>query len=101
MYAIRSYYAFATGPLQIFTSSERLKFMRNTLFPNAATQSLAHENGDSSSLTMAYLEIGDALHDGGVAAGRRVYLPWGASMDFDAMSNLNANGETILSYNFV
>jgi hypothetical protein len=52
------------------------------------------DDDDEKYPVLAVLDTGDALEDGGTAAGRRVVLPFGGST-FN-VSSLNANGRTLM-----
>jgi len=88
--------AFPIGNLQIFTEQQDLNNLEGTIAAAAVANTLGTHPGEPDMITLTYLEIGDALYDTGVAAGRRVLLPWGAKMGGSAISTLTPSGETLM-----
>ena len=82
---------FGVGSLTILKARSALHTATGTL--GGGAQVLA-ERPSSSQAALVVIEAGDALFGGGVAAGRRVHLPWGNN-DFD-IHRLSAHGETLL-----
>ena len=83
--------SFLTGVLVICNSAEPLHTATGTL---GASASAIAEQPASSGACLVVIEAGGILYGGGVAAGRRVHLPWGND-SFD-INELNANGQTIM-----
>jgi hypothetical protein len=85
---------FAIGWLTVFASSQAT-FSLNGPFP-AAFQPLATTltGGVNMNPSLMVLNNGDALYGGGMAAGRRVQLPWGA--DAFNLDELNVDGRKLL-----
>jgi len=80
---------FTTGPLPISSGAQSMVALSGTLAPGL--QIWADYSGAQ---TLATLEQGASLYSGGSAAGRRVFLPWGASnFDFDKSSSPSATGD--------
>jgi len=88
--------SFATGNLPIFTTTQALNNLEGTIAPAATANTLGTHPSEPDRITLTYMEIGDALYDTGVAAGRRVLLPWGAKMGATAISTLTPDGETLM-----
>jgi hypothetical protein len=84
---------FAIGSLSITNPAQPLHTLAGTIAPGA--QFLA-EQPSSANGTLVVIEAGDALATppGGVAAGRRVYLPWGGSAF--TINSLTAGGELLM-----
>ena len=83
--------SFSTGPLTIASPGQELHTVSGTIA--AGAQVLAEEPATTNG-TLVVIEVGGALYDSGVAAGRRVYLPWGGGT-FD-INSLNANGQLLM-----
>ncbi|TWT90856.1 hypothetical protein Mal64_12540 [Pseudobythopirellula maris] len=78
----------ATGAVTIVSSSQPLTMMNSTVAGGMTILSRNPSYGNGNMLGV--MEAGASLGGGGVAAGRRVRLPWGSgSFDWSA---LNANG---------
>jgi len=88
--------AFATGNLPIFTAIQSINNLEGTIAAAAVANTLGTHPGEPGQITLTYLEIGDALYDTGVAAGRRVLLPWGARMGAAAIATLTPDGVTLM-----
>lgn len=85
---------FPLGDLTLFTSSQPQYTLSLLIAPGAMPLTYTPLNGPSARIGLGYLETGSAIYPLGVAAGRRVKLPWGdAGFDFNS---LNDNGKTIL-----
>ncbi len=84
---------FAIGVLTLFIPIQEIYWLGVSPAPGLGT--LGEYNGAGSGDSgLAILEPGAALSGGGVAAGRRVQLPWGAaSFDINA---LIADGQTLV-----
>ena len=82
---------FSTGALTIVSSSQEVGDLGGTLAPDL--QILA-QRPSSTRPTLAFIEAGGALFDGGTADGRRVKVPWGGNT-FDTNA-LTADGQTIM-----
>jgi Tfp pilus assembly protein PilX len=80
---------FAPGNLIISSSSESLAYVSGALSPDLALLGYS-ANGPA----LVALDQGQATHTGGIAAGRRVLLPWGG--DAHDINTLNADGLTIM-----
>ena len=80
---------FATGTLTILPSAESLAYVTGTPSPD-----LGQLASSTSGFGVVTLEAGAATHTGGVAAGRRVQLPWGGN-GFHP-DNLTSDGKTLL-----
>lgn len=82
---------FATGDLTILTSNSELAYVTGGLGGGVAV--LAH-TGDDAEHVMVVIESSGGLYGGGIAAGRRVELPWGGG-NFDG-NLLNDDGKTLM-----
>jgi hypothetical protein len=80
---------FATGLMTILPGAESLAYVTGTTSPD-----LGQLASSTSGFGVVTLEAGAATYTGGIAAGRRVQLPWGGN-GFNP-DNLNADGKTIL-----
>jgi len=76
--------------LVVTTSSQTHYSVSGTLGSGATVLATRDSNADP---TLVAVDIGAQLEDGSSAAGRRVLLPWGSSID---MSTLNSVGEQII-----
>ena len=80
---------FSPGAISIFSSSQGVNVLIGSGAPGR--QVLGTWSGQSSCIV---LEVGDALWGGGLAAGRRVHLPWaGDNLD---VNWLTANGRALM-----
>ena len=82
---------FSTGPLTIVSSSQEVGDLGGTLAPDLQVLAV---KPSSTRPTLAFIETGGALFDGGTAEGRRVKVPWGGNT-FD-INALTADGQTIM-----
>ena len=82
---------FATGKLTILSSNSELSRIIGGL--GGGVDILAQTNKDDEHV-LVVIEAGSGLYGGGVAAGRRVQLPWGGG-DFDG-SLLNDDGKLLM-----
>ncbi|MEQ9406109.1 MAG: hypothetical protein RIK87_00220 [Fuerstiella sp.] len=82
---------FSVGPLPVFSSAERIKYLSGT--KAAGVQTLGTDPASGRHRALAVMATGAALHDSGTAAGRRVSLPWGDGVPF---SRLTPEALTIL-----
>jgi hypothetical protein len=80
---------FASGPLTIASGSTALNRLTGSIAPEL--DALAETTGNPE---LGAIETGGLLYDGGMAAGRRVQLPWGADA-FD-INLLNTDGQTLM-----
>ena len=87
---------FSIGSLTIFSSLQPVHMLDAPYSPGLQVLTKTENVGgpDNDKPSLAVLEFGAELYGGGVAAGRRVQLPWGSD-DFD-ISALNADGQTIM-----
>ena len=83
--------SFNVGSLQFLAAPSALHSARGTMAGGAQVLA-AQPSSDRAALVV--IAAGDALLGDGVAAGRRVHLPWGNNA-FD-VNLLNANGETLM-----
>jgi MSHA pilin protein MshD len=80
--------------LPLFSSDQPVHMIVPTLAPGLRVLARTERTPGHFEPSLAILEEGDDLYGGGVAAGRRVQLPWGAdAFDFSA---LNEDGKTIM-----
>ncbi len=83
---------FAVSPVALFTENQQITSISNTAIQQAPDlQPLGEWFGD---LSLAVLETGAELVNGGTAAGRRVQLPWGRQ-DFD-INLLTEDGKMLM-----
>ena len=85
---------FDSGPLLLFDPSQPVSWLSNPLSPDMRILG-STPDGASYEPSLAILEAGDTLWDGGTAAGRRVRLPWGDDDAFD-FNALNADGRILM-----
>lgn len=82
---------FSTGVLQIMSPQQDFHLLKDTL--GGGVSILAYRTGDPTLVALAAIDVGGALYGGGIAAGRRVKLPWS---DRTAFTTLTPDGLTIL-----
>ena len=83
--------AFALGNLEVVNVGHTLQYVHGTTSPDLK---MLAEHPSSPNAVVAILDAGDALHGGGTAAGRRVWMPWGQN-EFQ-FASLTADGQTLL-----
>jgi len=84
--------SFSTTGVVQFSKTPKNMEMLDGSFGSGVTK-IATDVDDPMKVALATLDAGAALFGGGTAAGRRVKLPWSSAFE---MSNLNANGVTLL-----
>lgn len=82
------------GDLAIFSWAQELVTINDSGAVAPELQVLAENASGNAEPTLTVLETGAQLWDGGVAAGRRVQLPWGSDA-FD-IDSLTGDGQTVM-----
>ncbi|MEE9211831.1 MAG: hypothetical protein V3U29_04175 [Phycisphaeraceae bacterium] len=85
---------FSSGELAIFSSGQTVVAIDDRFVVAPDLQVLGEDASGNAVPALTVLETGAQLWDGGVAAGRRVQVPWGGDA-FD-INSLTADGETLM-----
>lgn len=83
--------SFPLGVRALAVAAQPFHTVAGVVAPGAVV--LSEEPGTANG-SMVILDVGGVLHDGGTAAGRRVYLPWGG--DAFVVNDLNADGRLVM-----